>query len=277
MAAGDRVRSDGLHSTDRTSRSSGSRKGVARTLKPIPAIKICCIRSLEEAQLAAKYGAKYIGLVAWMPSGPGVITEEKIIEINDLAPRTVTPVLLTSEFDVDRIIKQVERTGVEAVQLVRQLPVFDRKKLRDELWDVEIFQVVHVLGEESIEEALKCAEFADKLLLDSGNPKSNILGGTGRTHNWAVSRKIVDQARIPVFLAGGLKAENIAKTIKHVQPAGVDVCSGIRRDNMLAEDLLYTYVGNVHDYYTEKEKKRRRRPKRWRWKKKSQPNKNKNA
>lgn len=211
-----------------------------------------------------------------MPTGPGVIPESKIIEINNLAPVSVTPVLLTSEFDVTRIVGQVERTGIQAVQVVRVLPDYDRKRLRDELWDVKIFQVVHVTGEASIEEAHQCAEFVDFILLDSGNPKGNILGGTGRTHNWAVSRKIVDQLKIPVFLAGGLRAENIANAIKHVQPAGVDVCSGVRRDNKLAEDLLHAYVGNVHDYFTDREKKRRRRPKRWRWNRRKKAKKKQN-
>ncbi len=91
-------------------------------------------------------------------------------------------------------------------------------------------QVVHVLDETSIPEALAYAEVADALLLDSGNPNLTVkvLGGTGQTHDWALSRKIVEQSPIPVFLAGGLNPENVARAIETVTPFGLDLCSGVR-------------------------------------------------
>jgi phosphoribosylanthranilate isomerase len=91
------------------------------------------------------------------------------------------------------------------------------------------------LDERSIDEALQVSEKIDALLLDSGNPNLDVkeLGGTGRTHNWLLSRKIVEQSKVPVFLAGGLNAGNVRKAIDVVQPFGVDVCSGVRTDEKL--------------------------------------------
>lgn len=87
---------------------------------------------------------------------------------------------------------------------------------------------------------LTVSEFVDTILLDSGNQKLAIkeLGGTGRTHDWSISKRIVEAAKLPVYLAGGLKAENIAEAIRAVQPFGVDLCSGVRTEGKLDERKL---------------------------------------
>ena len=87
----------------------------------------------------------------------------------------------------------------------------------------------------------------DALLLDSGNPNLKVkeLGGTGRIHNWDLSRLIVEKAGIPVFLAGGLNPKNVLKAIKIVQPYGVDICSGVRSNNSLDEEKLKAFFHQV--------------------------------
>jgi len=113
---------------------------------------------------------------------------------------------------------------------------------------VKIIQVLHVVGEESIEEAMSLMENVDGLLLDSGNPKLKVkeLGGTGRIHNWEISRSIVEKSKVPVWLAGGLKPENIQNAIQHVQPYGVDLCSGVRTDGKLDFNKLSLFFKNVN-------------------------------
>ena len=169
-------------------------------------VKICCIRGVDEAVLAMRYGASALGLVADMPSGPGVISEELIGEIASIVPPYVSSVLLTSRKSVDEIVKQHQRCGTSAVQMVDRLELGSYGELRELLPGIDMIQVIHVVGEESIDEAVEIAPQVDAVLLDSRNPDLEIkeLGGTGRTHDWDLSRKIRDSIGKPVILAGGL-------------------------------------------------------------------------
>lgn len=204
-----------------------------------PKIKICCISSIEEAHIALQFGADVLGLVAKMPSGPGTIEDNLIAEIVKSVPSTTT-FLLTPKTNPFEIIEHQRITGSNCIQLVDAVGMEDYKILRDHLQNVQLIQVIHVTGEESIEEAKRYADVADFILLDSGNPNLKIkeLGGTGRVHNWELSRKIVESISKPVFLAGGLKPENIREAIETVKPYGVDVCSGVRSSGKLDLEKL---------------------------------------
>lgn len=194
------------------------------------AVKVCCIQSAGEARLAAEAGAGFLGLVGAMPSGPGPLPDEAIAAIAGDAPHGATPVLLTSRVTAADIAAHVRAVGVPAVQLVRALPPAVRRDLRALVPDLTILQVVHVESEASVAEALAAAAWSDHLLLDSGRPSAPVpeFGGTGRVHDWSVSAEIVARAPVPVFLAGGLRPENVAQAVKAVRPFGVDVCSGLR-------------------------------------------------
>ena len=212
-------------------------------------LKICCIQSAEEACLAIAYGADAIGLVAAMPSGPGPISDEMIAEIAPTVPPPVATFLLTQETRADAIIHHVRRTGVNTVQLVDDdIPPEVYPLIRPELPAVKIVQVVHVRDEQSIEKAVRVADSVDAILLDSGNPGAAIreLGGTGRIHDWNLSRQIVEQSKKPVFLAGGLNVENIATAVSIVKPYGIDVCSGVRQDGELDEEKLARFVSAIN-------------------------------
>ena len=210
-------------------------------------IKICCIGSIEEAWTAINYGASAIGLVARMPSGQGVITDELIYEIAKTIPPPVATFLLTSETSSGGIVNHHKRVNTNTIQIVDTLKLGSYRDIKEKLPGIKIVQVIHVLNEKSIDEALKVSEKVDALLLDSGNPNLAVkeLGGTGRTHNWAISRKIVEQSKVPVFLAGGLNAENVREAIEIVQPFGVDVCSGVRTAEKLDHKKLETFFRAV--------------------------------
>lgn len=211
-------------------------------------VKICCISSFEEARLAISYGADALGLVSEMPSGPGVITEELITNIASIIPPGVSSFLLTSKQDIEAIIKTQKRTRVNTIQIVDSLEEGTHQELREALPGISIVQVIHVNGMESIEKAKLVAPYVDGILLDSGNQKLDIkeLGGTGEVHDWSISKEIVKQVRVPVFLAGGLNPENVSEAIEQVRPYGVDLCSGVRTNGKLDEIKLEAFFKNVN-------------------------------
>ena len=212
--------------------------------RTVPHIKICCIASVAEAERAIACGASALGLVSAMPSGPGVIAEESIADIIRIVPPSISTFLLTSRQDADAIIDQQQRCRPNTLQLVDHVPVAELIKLRRALPGISLVQVIHVSGPESIDEACAIAPYVDLLLLDSGNQKLAIkeLGGTGRTHDWTISRTIREQCGKPLFLAGGLNAANIADAIALVQPFGVDICSGVRSAGNLDIGKLRAFV-----------------------------------
>jgi phosphoribosylanthranilate isomerase len=210
-------------------------------------IKICCIANKDEAHLAISLGASAVGLVSEMPSGPGVVAEADIIEIAHSVPPPIARFLLTSLQTATEIVAQQRRTGCETLQLVDAVPVPELLTLRATLPGVRLVQVIHVTGEESLAEAVHVAPFVDALLLDSGNPTLEVkeLGGTGRRHDWSISRRIRDAVPIPLFLAGGLNADNVAEAIATVDPFGVDICSGVRTNDALDETKLTRFIAEA--------------------------------
>lgn len=201
----------------------------------LPQVKICCIRSVQEAELAIEAGASALGLVADMPSGPGIITEDEITEIAARVPPPIATFMLTSETRVEAIIAQQRRCRTNTIQICDRLTEDTHAELKAALPGIRIVQVIHVGGDESVREAVEVSTQVDALLLDSGNQNLAVkeLGGTGRIHDWAVSRKIRDAVRIPIFLAGGLRPENVAEAMAIVSPFGLDLCSSVRIDDRL--------------------------------------------
>ncbi len=211
-------------------------------------VKICCIQSIAEAQIAIENGAYAIGLVSKMPSGPGVISESKIREIAKWAPDNIKTVLLTSLQNTDEIIEQHNYCGTDVLQLVDSQKTETYNKLRKELRNVELMQVIHVIDKNSIKEAVEFSKYVNYILLDSGNPNllTKELGGTGKTHNWQISSEIVNQVHIPVFLAGGLNPENVSEAVKTVKPFGVDICSGLRTNGELDANKVKSFMEMVN-------------------------------
>ncbi len=194
--------------------------------------------------MAIEYGASAIGLVGKMPSGPGVISDEMICDIAKTVPPPIGTFLLTSETVPNAIIQHHQTTQTNTIQIVDSLAFGSYKLLRESMPATKLVQVVHVVDEESLYNAIEIAEYVDAILLDSGNPglKVKVLGGTGKTHNWSLSRRIRDTVKVPVFLAGGLHAENVKEAIDHVAPFGIDVCSGVRISGKLNEKKLEKFI-----------------------------------
>ena len=209
-----------------------------------PSVKVCCIGSTLEADLAIGAGADALGFVSAMPSGPGPIPEADIAAIVRHVAARVATVLLTSRQDAAGIARQLDLIQPTVVQLVDALADHQYEELRASHPCVALMQVIHVRDAESVREAVHVAQFLDAILLDSGNPSAAVkeLGGTGRVHDWGISRRIRDAVGLPVFLAGGLRPANVADAIDAVNPYGVDVCSGVRSGGALDPGVLHEFM-----------------------------------
>ena len=203
-------------------------------------VKICCISSIAEAKLAVDYGAAAIGLVAKMPSGPGVISDELISAIAKTVPSSVDTFLLTSETSYEAIVEHHKRVNTTTIQIVDALSNRQYNEIRASLPNVKLVQVIHIIDETALQEAIEISPWVDAILLDSGNPNLDVkvLGGTGKTHNWEISKKIREAINLPVFLAGGINKDNLKQAIDIVQPYGVDLCSSVRTNGQLDEKKL---------------------------------------
>ncbi len=218
-------------------------------MKRPPLVKICCIANVDEARRAQAAGAAALGLVSQMPSGPGVVTDEVIAQVaTAVRGEAVRTFLLTSGTTAQSIAAQHAQAGTTTLQLVDHLPLPELKLLRQLCPGVELVQVIHVLDASSVNEALAVAPWVDALLLDSGNPQLAVkeLGGTGRTHDWDVSRRIRDAVfPLPLWLAGGLRSHNVAQAIGAVQPFGLDLCTGVRSHGLLDDHKLAVFMAAV--------------------------------
>lgn len=212
-----------------------------------PRVKICCISSIDEARIAIEYGASALGLVGHMPSGPGVIGDELIYQIVKTVPPPISTFLLTSETKPQNIIQHYRRVNTTTIQIVDELEQREYQTLRKELPNVKLVQVIHVIDENSVKEAIEISKYVDAILLDSGNPNLSVkeLGGTGRTHNWELSREIRKAIPIPLFLAGGLNKNNVRQAIETVQPFGLDLCSSVRTKGQLDRQKLKDFFNAI--------------------------------
>ena len=211
-------------------------------------VKVCCISSLEEANMAISAGASAIGLVSEMPSGPGVISEELIAQIAKAVPNNIETFLLTSKQTVKEIIKQLNKCKTTTVQVVDDINEGSYKDIKSAIPHIKIVQVLHVENEESIKKAVIISKYVDAILLDSGNQRLQVkeLGGTGRIHDWSLSKKIVEKVNVPVYLAGGLNSKNVVKAMKTVNPYGIDLCSGVRSNGRLDKLKLTEFFNSLN-------------------------------
>lgn len=214
---------------------------------PRTRVKICCIKDKGEAETAIAFGADAIGLVGRMPSGPGVITDNTIAEIAAYAPAGVGTFLLTSETSAHGIVDHWKRTGTSTIQIVDYIGEGEYTKIHSEIPWVKLVQVIHVEDERAVGLAERLSGYVNALLLDSGRPgaETKVLGGTGKTHDWVISREIVRRSGVPVYLAGGITPENVESAIEYVGPFGIDVCTGVRVGGKLDTSKLAALFGEV--------------------------------
>ncbi len=215
------------------------------TPSPRPLLKICCLQDEAEVATAADAGADLFGFVGRGLSGPEVIEDDdRIARLAGRVPAGRTSVLLTRQRDPAEVVRRVLHTRVGAVQLCDTMPPEVWQALRRHAPGVRILQVVHVSGTWAIDEARAVRAHVDGVVLDSGTPAgpAPVYGGSGRTHDWAISAQIVALTPGPVWLAGGLSAQNVGEAWGVVRPAGFDACSGFRTHGELDAAKVSAFV-----------------------------------
>jgi phosphoribosylanthranilate isomerase len=195
-------------------------------------VKICGVRSADAAREIVRLGADAIGVLGALTVEKeglcgGMVSWEESREIVRSLPPLVDSVLVTDYDSIERIIEACSFVGCKSVQICgfenfgkRELNMF-----RDELPGLKVINVINVTCQGDVEKAADLCRFSDAILLDS--KIGNQLGGTGRTHDWNVSRQIVEASSAPVILAGGLNPGNIRAAIEKVGPWAVDVQTGV--------------------------------------------------
>jgi len=191
-----------------------------------------------------RHGANAIGLVAEMPSGPGTLKDPQIRDIARSVPPGVDTFLLTSRTQASDIADHIRYCGTNTVQIVTHIEPGELEALARALPATRRVQVIHVEAREALDLIPAYEPFVHAFLLDSGRPNQATpeYGGTGRTHDWSISREFVNRSSKPVFLAGGLSAHNVAQAYQHVHPWGLDLCSGVRTRGALDEEKLTAYM-----------------------------------
>ena len=147
------------------------------------------------------------------------------------------------------IIEHHASTQTSTIQMVDEIDNQAYQVIADALPGVNLVQVIHIEDDSSYAKAIEKSKYVDYLLLDSGKPSEEIkkLGGTGETHNWEISRAVVKDSNIPVFLAGGLNKNNIIEAINFVRPYGIDLCSGVRTNDALDKNKLIQFMNFVRN------------------------------
>ena len=187
-------------------------------------VKICGITNLPDAVSAVLLGADYVGFLVDIGFAADKVTKEEAKEIIAKLPLEVKPVYVTYEKKAKKIISIAKEINPAVIQLHNDISVEEIKKIRKALKKIELTKTINVKNLKSVDEAKSFEKYVDYLLLDTA--VKGRKGGTGKTHNWDISKKIVLAVKKPVFLAGGLNPDNVAQAIKKVQPYAVDTNSG---------------------------------------------------
>ncbi len=195
-------------------------------------VQIAGVSSLEEALEAERLGADALGFTLRLPNGiHDGLTEAKARSIIAALPPFISAVVITYADNAREVIELCRYVGATTVQLHGAFAAGDIELVRSGLPHLKIIRAVHVTGPEAVAKARAWERRADALILDTYDPESGKHGATGKTHDWSISRRIVEKARVPVILAGGLTAANIGEAIAAVRPWGVDVHTGVEAED----------------------------------------------
>jgi phosphoribosylanthranilate isomerase len=221
-------------------------------------VQIYTVQSADEAVAVAGAGVDHVGVTPSDRGLPGQVTSETAAEVCAALDGVATSVALTVETDLDVIAGVVRQVQPDILHLCGPPGAVGPAqvgRLRRAVPDVHVMQAIAVTGPEAVDVARSYASVADYLLLDSVDPIIPGVGAAGTTHDWAVSRAIVDAVDIPVVLAGGLSVANVAEAIAAVRPWGVDSLThtnhplggGRFRKDL---DLVRAFVAAAHGWVT---------------------------
>jgi phosphoribosylanthranilate isomerase len=214
-------------------------------------VKICGNTSLDDASMAISSGADGLGfLIGLRYATDDEIKIPRAAEIIAATPPLIAYVLVTHRGEVEWVIETARTIGANTLQLHGDFDIHDVPRLRRELPGIKLIKAVHVRGPESIDEAAETAKSYDAILIDTET--ATRIGGTGQTHDWAISARIVESTSSPVILAGGLTPENVSEAILTVKPYAVDVNSGVEYPNgKKSPQRLRAFISRAHHAFEE--------------------------
>jgi len=204
-------------------------------------VKICGVRTVEDALKCAHSGADAIGML--LARSPRRISIEDARDIARRLPPFVMPVIVMMPGSANDVIDAALRVRPGAVQLQGDEPPEMMERVRRALPGVRLIKAIHMGEGEELAKARSYEGFADALLLDTMSPNR---GGSGVTHDWNLSRNIISSTKTPVILAGGLKPANVADAIKATRPFAVDVASGVENSDRAKDiELVRAFIKNA--------------------------------
>ncbi|NLO28965.1 MAG: phosphoribosylanthranilate isomerase [Methanosarcina mazei] len=209
-----------------------------RRKSSIMRIKVCGIKRVEDAVMAAYCGADAIGLVVGRKHNSDDFIDKHLAQkIVRECPPYISPVLVTELDDAEEISGLVHETGVTSVQLHSDCTVDSIISLRKTFPNIKIIKNFHVIGPGVIHAMKPFESVVDAFILDTLDLANDKVGSTGLVHDWSISRKIVKEVSRPVILAGGLTPENVGEAIRVVNPYGVDASSGLKDSNGFKDEM----------------------------------------
>ena len=193
-------------------------------------IQIAGVIDAAEAQMLQQCGVRYLGFPLRLPVHREDLTEEEAAAIiTSLAP-PVFGVLITYLDEASEIAAFCRALGARIVQLHGDIDRDELKRLKTLDPNLTVIKslVIGMRDDKALEATVsELSPFVDAFITDTFDPKTGASGATGKTHDWRVSRRLVELADRPVILAGGLTPENVKRAILEVRPAGVDSHTGV--------------------------------------------------
>jgi len=190
-------------------------------------VKICGIRLFDEANGVIEAGADALGFHIDLDRSRCPVSAASASGIISKLPPFISSVVVTSETDPEKLLHIMKSTGATTLQLHKEVSPETLNAVQTVLFSMKIYVAVSVISDESIVIAKNFENSAGAVILDSMNIETGARGGTGKTHDWAISKKIVESTSLRMILAGGLNSGNVADAIKTVRPYAVDVNSGV--------------------------------------------------
>jgi phosphoribosylanthranilate isomerase len=193
-------------------------------------IQIAGIIDAAEAEMLQQCGVHYLGFPLRLPVHREDLTEETAATIiKSLAP-PLFGVLITYLNEAREIAEFCNALGTGIVQLHGDIEREELRRLKTIVPNLTVIKslVIGMRDDKALEATVgELSPFVDAFITDTFDPKTGASGATGRTHDWRVSRRLVELAPRPVILAGGLTPDNVKGAILEVQPAGVDSHTGV--------------------------------------------------
>lgn len=197
-------------------------------------IQIAGVIDKEEAEMLMNAGVDYLGFPLRLPVNKEDLTEEEAAEIIKIITPPHRAVLITYLDNSEEIISFCEKLNVNIVQLHGNISKDELQKTKLLRPNLEIFKslVVAENNYAELENMVKTlSQWVDAFITDTFDPTTGAEGATGKTHDWSISKKLVEISPKPIIIAGGLNHSNVRNAILEIRPAGVDVHTGVESDN----------------------------------------------